>query len=89
MELEGKELGCWCKPSPCHGDILIKLFKERQGTDSSQCEINEDSDQGSGALVYTPSVFTPLRLNGGGDTSPSNHDPPFPEKRPCIFWRSR
>ena len=31
-ELEGKELGCWCKPSPCHGDILIKLFKERQKT---------------------------------------------------------
>ena len=30
MELEGKELRCWCKPSPCHGDILIKLFKERQ-----------------------------------------------------------
>ena len=25
MELEGKELGCWCKPFPCHGDILIKL----------------------------------------------------------------
>ena len=32
-ELEGKELGCWCKPSPCHGDILVKLFKERQGPD--------------------------------------------------------
>ena len=31
MELEGKELGCWCKPFPCHGDVLIKLFKERQG----------------------------------------------------------
>ena len=31
IELEGKELGCWCKPFPCHGDILIKLFKERQG----------------------------------------------------------
>ena len=30
MELEGKELGCWCKPSRCHGDILIKLFKEKQ-----------------------------------------------------------
>ena len=27
-ELNGKELGCWCKPSACHGDILIKLFKE-------------------------------------------------------------
>ena len=32
LELEGKELGCWCKPSPCHGDILIKLFKERVKT---------------------------------------------------------
>ena len=50
---EGKELGCWCKPSPCHGDILIKLFKERQGL-----------------LINTPSGFAPLRLNGGGDTSP-------------------
>ena len=24
-ELEGMELGCGCNPSPCHGDILIKL----------------------------------------------------------------
>ena len=23
-------LGCWCKPFRCHGDILIKLFKERK-----------------------------------------------------------
>lgn len=21
-ELHGKVLGCWCKPDPCHGDIL-------------------------------------------------------------------
>ena len=27
-ELEGMQLGCWCNPSPCHGDILIKLFME-------------------------------------------------------------
>ena len=20
----GKELGCWCKPNPCHGDILVE-----------------------------------------------------------------
>ena len=26
-ELQGKELGCWCHPEPCHGDILIKLLK--------------------------------------------------------------
>ena len=24
----GKTLGCWCKPSPCHGDVLVKLVKE-------------------------------------------------------------
>lgn len=23
-ELRGKVLGCWCKPGPCHGDILAK-----------------------------------------------------------------
>jgi len=28
-ELAGKVIGCWCKPAPCHGDILIKLFKEK------------------------------------------------------------
>jgi len=27
-ELEGKILGCWCKPDSCHGDILIKLYSE-------------------------------------------------------------
>lgn len=25
-ELEGKALGCWCKPLPCHGDILVELL---------------------------------------------------------------
>ena len=27
-ELEGKQLGCWCKPGLCHGDVLIKLYNE-------------------------------------------------------------
>ena len=27
-ELAGKRLGCWCKPAPCHGDVLIKLLHE-------------------------------------------------------------
>lgn len=26
--LQGKILGCWCKPHPCHGDVLLKLLKE-------------------------------------------------------------
>ena len=24
-ELRGKVLGCWCKPLPCHGDILAAI----------------------------------------------------------------
>ena len=24
-ELEGKVLGCWCKPNSCHGDVLADL----------------------------------------------------------------
>ena len=27
-ELRGKELGCWCKPESCHGDVLVKLLEE-------------------------------------------------------------
>ena len=23
--LKGKTLGCWCKPKPCHGDVLADL----------------------------------------------------------------
>lgn len=29
-ELNGKTLGCWCKPEACHGDILIRLLRERE-----------------------------------------------------------
>jgi hypothetical protein len=29
-ELEGMTLGCWCKPGPCHGDVLVKIFMEQQ-----------------------------------------------------------
>jgi Domain of unknown function (DUF4326) len=25
FELKNKRLGCWCKPLPCHGDILAEL----------------------------------------------------------------
>lgn len=28
-ELEGKVLGCWCAPNPCHGDILVRLANEK------------------------------------------------------------
>lgn len=28
-ELEGKVLGCWCKPKSCHGDVLVELIKKK------------------------------------------------------------
>jgi hypothetical protein len=28
-ELQGKVLGCHCKPKPCHGDILVDFVKRR------------------------------------------------------------
>lgn len=27
LALKGKNLGCWCHPLQCHGDILIKMIK--------------------------------------------------------------
>lgn len=30
-ELRGHTLGCFCKPKSCHGDVLVKLIKERFG----------------------------------------------------------
>lgn len=28
-ELEGKVLGCYCKPKACHGDVLIELIEKK------------------------------------------------------------
>lgn len=29
-ELDGKILGCWCHPEPCHGHVLIELLNEKK-----------------------------------------------------------
>jgi len=29
-ELDGKILGCWCKPKSCHGDILKEIIEQRK-----------------------------------------------------------
>lgn len=25
VELEGKDLVCWCAPKPCHADVLLEI----------------------------------------------------------------
>jgi len=32
-ELKGKTLVCWCKPSKCHGDVLVELLKAKEFED--------------------------------------------------------
>lgn len=27
LELDGKVLGCFCKPKPCHGDVIVKAVE--------------------------------------------------------------
>lgn len=27
LKLKGKRLGCWCKPLPCHGDIIVEYLE--------------------------------------------------------------
>ena len=27
LELEGKKLGCFCKPHACHGDVLVRAVQ--------------------------------------------------------------
>lgn len=29
-ELDGKVLGCFCKPEKCHGDILLQLLEQKK-----------------------------------------------------------
>ena len=35
-ELQGKCLGCWCAPSSCHGEVLLKLINELPQSSSTQ-----------------------------------------------------
>jgi len=28
LEMRGKNLGCWCYPEKCHGDILLELINK-------------------------------------------------------------
>lgn len=34
MKLDGKLLGCSCKPKACHGDVLVKIINEHRTLES-------------------------------------------------------
>lgn len=35
-DLDGKILGCWCSPKPCHGDVLLKLIESERSAQDPQ-----------------------------------------------------
>ena len=35
-ELDGKVLGCWCRPKSCHGDVLKELREQQIRNQSHQ-----------------------------------------------------
>ena len=45
LELKGKTLGCWCKPGPCHGDIIadlvVKLLEAMDDSSKLEALMNE------------------------------------------------
>ena len=43
--LIGKTLGCWCKPNPCHGDVLVKLVNEHLQTEDFEVLPDIDVDE--------------------------------------------
>lgn len=30
LELDGKVLGCFCKPNACHGDVIVQLIEQHK-----------------------------------------------------------
>ena len=45
LELKGKNLGCWCKPNECHGDVLVELINKYQNIELTKQLITEPSDK--------------------------------------------
>lgn len=45
-DLEGEKLGCWCKPKPCHGDVILEYLRgqmeiKRQGWQFDNDELTQ------------------------------------------------
>lgn len=53
-ELEGKILGCWCKPKSCHGDVLVDLINNDK---MSKCKTTTKT-------IYTSSTLNIIIENG-------------------------
>ena len=58
-ELQGKTLGCFCKPDPCHGDIIKEYLNRMEGR----------ADEIGIEKTYWKGVAYPVReIQAGNDT---------------------
>ena len=44
-ELEGKKLGCFCKPLACHGDVLARLVEQEKPAQAGRAEGDHSHEQ--------------------------------------------
>ncbi|QDH46940.1 hypothetical protein LAh9_130 [Aeromonas phage LAh_9] len=48
ISLDGKSLGCFCKPKPCHGDVVLKAIEwaktQKGSTDGEKAEKETPKD---------------------------------------------
>jgi hypothetical protein len=79
-ELEGAaQLGCWCAPNPCHGNVLVRLLSERRAM-----------FEGSSARAHASTVAHACDAEKPGAVGTDDLAPPVqsavpsdvPEKRP-------
>jgi hypothetical protein len=59
-ELGGKRLGCWCKPLPCHGDVLVRLYAEN--VPAQEDENSESDDREPTPISDSDSLWEELGL---------------------------
>lgn len=38
LELDGHDMGCWCAPLPCHGEVLIAAINYLKGKGENHVE---------------------------------------------------
>ena len=55
-ELRGKNLGCWCSPKACHGDVLMKVLRDTEKT----IDADNDKQSENTNTIFNDDDFPPL-----------------------------
>ena len=81
-ELKGKNLGCWCFPKLCHGNILLKLLKEITSGEQQRL-VSVMSNHDHVTRLSTGSLSS--KGNSAKGTPPSKAQTPTKPTKPSIF----